>query len=151
MFEVAGSSTVQPLSVHRIWVGLPFSRRVQAVKGENWDLPLGPAFHMLLIKTPWTLVPLAPMASRQLRLNVMQRHDVSSTIIRRCINIMCPPGCFSFTFTQNTGTYSPRLYNFFSCSTQLSMKISLLISMKIPTIVGIFIFIIREIFMLSCV
>ena len=32
---------------------------------------------------------------------------------------------------------------------QLSMKISLLINMKMPTIVGIFIFISREIFMLS--
>ena len=35
------------------------------------------------------------------------------------------------------------------CSTQLSMKFSLLINMKMPTIVGIFIFISREIFMLS--
>ena len=42
-----------------------------------------------------------------------------------------------------------RLYNFFSCSTLLSMKFSLLINMKMPTIVGIFIFISREIFMLS--
>ena len=32
----------------------------------------------------------------------------------------------------------------FSCSTQLSMKISLLINMKMPTTVGIFIFISRE-------
>ena len=32
----------------------------------------------------------------------------------------------------------------FSCSTQLSMKFSLLIKMKMPTIVGIFIFISRE-------
>ena len=39
----------------------------------------------------------------------------------------------------------------FSCSTQLSMKFSLLINMKMPTIVGIFIFISREIFMLSFV
>ena len=37
----------------------------------------------------------------------------------------------------------------FSCSTQLSMKFSLLINMKMPTIVGIFIFISREIFMLT--
>ena len=37
----------------------------------------------------------------------------------------------------------------FSCSTQLSMKISMLINMKMPTIVGIFKFISREIFMLS--
>ena len=39
----------------------------------------------------------------------------------------------------------------FSCSTQLIMKFSLLINMKMPTIVGIFIFISREIFMLSYV
>ena len=37
----------------------------------------------------------------------------------------------------------------FSCSTQLSMKFSLLIKMKMPTNVGIFIFISREMFMLS--
>ena len=37
---------------------------------------------------------------------------------------------------------APRLF-FFSCSTQLSMKLSLLINMKMPTIVGIFIFISR--------
>ena len=42
---------------------------------------------------------------------------------------------------------APRLYNFFMCSTQLNMKFS--INMKMPTIVGIFIFISREIFMLS--
>ena len=44
-----------------------------------------------------------------------------------------------------------RGYRTFSCSTQLSMKFSLLINMKMPTIVGIFIFISREIFMLSYV
>ena len=37
----------------------------------------------------------------------------------------------------------------YSCSLQLSMKISLLINMKMPTIVSIFIFISRENFMLS--
>ena len=37
----------------------------------------------------------------------------------------------------------------FTCSTQLSMKFSLLINKKMPTIVGVFIFISREIFMLS--
>ena len=37
----------------------------------------------------------------------------------------------------------------FSCSTQLSMKFSLLINMKMPTSVGIFIFISRGIFILS--
>ena len=39
----------------------------------------------------------------------------------------------------------------FSCSTELSMKFSLLINMKMPTIVGIFIFISRENLMLSYV
>ena len=41
----------------------------------------------------------------------------------------------------------PEVIKLFSCSTQLSMKFSLLINMKMPTIVGIFIFISREIFM----
>ena len=40
---------------------------------------------------------------------------------------------------------------FFSCSTQLSIKFLLLINMKMPTIVAIFIFISREIFMFSYV
>ena len=38
----------------------------------------------------------------------------------------------------------------FSCSTQLSKKFSLLINIKMPTVVAIFIFISREFFMLSC-
>ena len=42
-----------------------------------------------------------------------------------------------------------KVIKLFSCSTQLSMKFSLLIIMKMPTIVGIFIFISRENFMLS--
>ena len=42
-----------------------------------------------------------------------------------------------------------KLIKLFSCSTQLNMKIPLLINMKMPTIVGIFIFISWEIFMLS--
>ena len=46
-------------------------------------------------------------------------------------------------------TPCPEVIKLFSCSTQLSMKFSLLINMKMPTIVGIFIFISREIFMLS--
>ena len=41
--------------------------------------------------------------------------------------------------------------NFFSCSTQLNMKFSLLINLKMPTKVGIFKFISREIFMHSYV
>ena len=43
----------------------------------------------------------------------------------------------------------PEVIKLFSCSTQLSMKFSLLINMKMPTKVGIFIFISREIFMLK--
>ena len=45
----------------------------------------------------------------------------------------------------------PEVIKLFSCSTQLSMKFSLQINMKMPTIVGIFIFICRDIFMLSYV
>ena len=41
------------------------------------------------------------------------------------------------------------LFFFFFFHAQLSMKFSLLISMKMPTIVGIFIFISREIFIFS--
>ena len=44
---------------------------------------------------------------------------------------------------------SPKVTKLFSCSTQLSMKFSLLINMKMLTIVRIFVFISREIFMLS--
>ena len=36
---------------------------------------------------------------------------------------------------------APRLYNFLSCSTQLSTKFILLINVKMPTIVGIVILI----------
>ena len=43
----------------------------------------------------------------------------------------------------------PEVIKLFSCSTQLSMKFSLLINMKMPTIVGIIIFISRESFILS--
>ena len=45
----------------------------------------------------------------------------------------------------------PEIIKLFSCLSHLSMKISLLINMKMPVIVGIFIVISREIFMLSCV
>ena len=45
----------------------------------------------------------------------------------------------------------PEVIKLFSCSTQLSMKFSLLINKKMPIIVGIFIFISREIFMPSYV
>ena len=42
----------------------------------------------------------------------------------------------------------PEVIKLFLCSTQLSMKFSLLLNMKMPATVCIFIFIIREIFML---
>ena len=45
----------------------------------------------------------------------------------------------------------PEVIKLFSCSAYLSMKFSLLINMIMPTIVGIIIFISREIFMLSYV
>ena len=45
----------------------------------------------------------------------------------------------------------PEVIKLFSCSTQLGMTFSLLINMKMPTIVGIFISISRENFMLSSV
>ena len=38
----------------------------------------------------------------------------------------------------------PRLQNFFSCSTQVSMKFFLLTNVKMPTIVGILTFISRK-------
>ena len=53
--------------------------------------------------------------------------------------------------TLQHNTPGPEVIKLFSCSTQLSMKFSLLINMKMLTIVGIFIFISREIFMLSYV
>ena len=39
----------------------------------------------------------------------------------------------------------PEIINFFSCSNQLSMKFSLLINVKIPTIIGILTFMSRKI------
>ena len=45
----------------------------------------------------------------------------------------------------------PQVIKLFSCPAQLSMKFSLRINMKVPTIVGIFILICRENFMLSYV
>ena len=61
-----------------------------------------------------------------------------------------------FTFVRlesKTRSVGPghELIKLFSSSAQLSMKFSLLINMKMPTIVGIFIFISRENFMLSYV
>ena len=45
----------------------------------------------------------------------------------------------------------PEVIKLFSCSTRLSLKFSLIINMKTPTIVDIFIFISKENFMLSYV
>ena len=48
-------------------------------------------------------------------------------------------------------TPGPEVIKHFSCLFQLSIKFSLLINMKMPTIVGIFIFMSREIFMFNYV
>ena len=55
---------------------------------------------------------------------------------------------YGFRLPQSPG---PEVIKKFSCSTQLSMKFSLLINTKMPTIVGIFIFISIEFFMLGYV
>ena len=52
---------------------------------------------------------------------------------------------FPATFCKQT----PKVLKLFSCSTQLSMKIFLLINVKMPTTVGILTFMSRKIFMLS--
>ena len=49
----------------------------------------------------------------------------------------------------NSQVPGPEVIKHISCSAQLDMKFSLLINMKMPTLVGIFIFISRETFMLS--
>ena len=59
------------------------------------------------------------------------------------------PGMVNSTITAERLKPGPEVIKLLSCSTQLSMKISQLINMKMPTIVGIFIFISRENFMLS--
>ena len=56
-----------------------------------------------------------------------------------------------FLFLFQSLYLGPKVIKLFSCSTQLSMKFSLLINMKMPTIVGIFIFVSRENLMLSYV
>ena len=48
-------------------------------------------------------------------------------------------------FPLSVAALSSEVINIFSCSTQLSMKFYLLINMKMPTVVGIFIFISRKI------
>ena len=63
----------------------------------------------------------------------------------KCDLIMSSCLVYSVCYSEN----GPQIIKRFSCSNQLSMKFSLLINMKMPTIVGIFIFISREIFMLS--
>ena len=47
------------------------------------------------------------------------------------------------SFLKNCGSW-PRGYNFFSCSSQLSMKVFLLINVKMPTIVGVSTFMSRK-------
>ena len=58
-------------------------------------------------------------------------------------------GILGFPKKSLTAQSGPKVIKLFSCSTQLSMKFSLAINMKMPTVVGIFIFISREIFRLS--
>ena len=59
--------------------------------------------------------------------------------------------CVNFWMSVNQYRPGPEVIKLFSCSTQLRMKFSLLINMKMPTTVGIFIFISREKFMLGYV
>ena len=66
----------------------------------------------------------------------------------RIITIIKALACAGYADSEGPG---PEDIKLFSCSTQLSMKIPLLINTKMPTIVGIVIFISREIFMLSYV
>ena len=66
-----------------------------------------------------------------------------STVYESHQALKCLQAC-----TKRAGS-DPEVIKSFSCSTQVSMKFSLLMNMKMPTIFGIFIFISREIFMLS--
>ena len=77
-------------------------------------------------------------------------------MVTRCgifVFVFCPASCLTDELCGPCLMHlmgpGPEVIKRFSCSTQLSMKISLLINMKMPTIVGIFIFISRDIFMLS--
>ena len=72
-----------------------------------------------------------------------------NAILLNIVVVLCCYCCFLFLRKNDMGTHlthpGPKVIKLFSYSTQLSMKFSLLI------IVGIFIFISREIFMLSYV
>ena len=57
--------------------------------------------------------------------------------------------CIIYTFLGSVGKPWPEVIKLFSYSTQLSMKFFLLINIKMPTIVGILIFISRKNFMLN--
>ena len=52
--------------------------------------------------------------------------------------------CIKIGSGKNLPKQGPEVIKLFSCSIQLSMKFSLLINMKMPTTVGIFIFISKE-------
>ena len=66
------------------------------------------------------------------------------------VAVLAPLKVYPFSL-RRMGISGPEVILLFSCSTQLSMNFSLLINIKMPTIVSIFIFISRDIFMLSYV
>ena len=74
---------------------------------------------------------------------LMQRHDVASTLRRRCINAMCPLVCNGLCKQLYIKAYTkgrdlaPGIKTF-SCSTQLSIKFVLLINLKILTVANSF-------------
>ena len=67
-----------------------------------------------------------------------------------CIHTVWPRGYKTF-FMLNSAEHENFSANKYENANNSCMKISLLINMKMPTIVGIFLFISREIFMLSYV
>ena len=73
-------------------------------------------------------------------------HKIISMVILPILLIQKGQLSVTGVSAQSTG---PEVIKLFSCSFQLSMKFYVLINMKMPTIVGIFIFISGEIFMLS--
>ena len=76
-------------------------------------------------------------------MSILYYSTENRTVFEFLFNDISTPVCH---FISSPG---PKVIKLFSCSTQLSMKFSLLINMKMPTIFGIFIFISREIFMFS--
>ena len=81
------------------------------------------------------------------KLLISRTHNIST--LDHQSNILHPNALYYHNYIAVQS--GPEVIKLFSCSTQLSMKFSLLINMKMPTIFGIFIFINRENFMLSCI